>query len=671
MGGCCCSRETKIEPINTKVKSANDDQIEEDEFDGPLEDRSCRDVLFLLIMIAFIGGMGYFSFLAFLGGNPNKLLHGTDSWGNVCAQPNIGIPDAQHSGRDMTQKTKVYYFDFTSLANPLVQSLRICVSDCPSVTSSDLSDLATTHGVKLCRYDKLVGTYPNAHLIADDECPATPIEPHVSLVNRCIPKTLIKVGKSVISSFSTILNSLDADFVAKVCSDISNCWQIILYLCAIAFGISLIVIFLLKFFACLLIWIMVIGCVLGSLAASAYCWYNWYGYFSYVKETELKDASLVTSVDIETRQTWLIYASVVSGIALIVCLVMLVMRKRIQLVVQLFMEAGSALGKIPMLLFQPIWTIIILIGTIGGLLYIFAWMHTSAPPIVKDDVVTYEADKILFYTKWYHVFGMLWISQFILACQQVVIAGAIATWYFKRDKSKMGFPICASLKRLICYHLGSVAFGSLIIAIVQLARMILGYIHQKVNNKPGVGAVAKFILKCLKCLLWCFEKFLKYLNRNAYIEIAIYGYSFCKSAKKAFLLLVANVLRVAAINSVGFFVLFLAKVGTVAIVGIVGLEFIKIVQTTAGLNFFWVPLLFACSFAFFISHCFLQVYEMTIDTIFLCFCEDCERNDGVRKPYFMSKGLMAFVENSKEALDADKERKKTKALAKVITKTMN
>jgi solute carrier family 44 protein 1 (choline transporter-like protein) len=34
---------------------------------------------------------------------------------------------------------------------------------------------------------------------------------------------------------------------------------------------------------------------------------------------------------------------------------------------------------------------------------------------------------------------------------------------------------------------------------------------------------------------------------------------------------------------------------------------------------------------------------MTIDTIFMCFCEDCERNDGVNSPYFMSKDLMVGI----------------------------
>ena len=31
---------------------------------------------------------------------------------------------------------------------------------------------------------------------------------------------------------------------------------------------------------------------------------------------------------------------------------------------------------------------------------------------------------------------------------------------------------------------------------------------------------------------------------------------------------------------------------------------------------------------------------MAIDTLLLCFCEDSEQNNGVTKPYYMSKGLM-------------------------------
>lgn len=43
---------------------------------------------------------------------------------------------------------------------------------------------------------------------------------------------------------------------------------------------------------------------------------------------------------------------------------------------------------------------------------------------------------------------------------------------------------------------------------------------------------------------------------------------------------------------------------------------------------------------------------MTIDTLFLCFCEDSEQNDGISRPYYMSRGLLEFVENSKKVVAA-------------------
>ena len=36
---------------------------------------------------------------------------------------------------------------------------------------------------------------------------------------------------------------------------------------------------------------------------------------------------------------------------------------------------------------------------------------------------------------------------------------------------------------------------------------------------------------------------------------------------------------------------------------------------------------------------------MAVDTIFLCFCEDSDRNDGVERPYYMSTGLMVIEIN--------------------------
>lgn len=44
----------------------------------------------------------------------------------------------------------------------------------------------------------------------------------------------------------------------------------------------------------------------------------------------------------------------------------------------------------------------------------------------------------------------------------------------------------------------------------------------------------------------------------------------------------------------------------------------------------------------------MSVFEMTVDTIFICFCEDCEQNNGMDRPYFMSKGLMEVMQELKQ-----------------------
>lgn len=85
------------------------------------------------------------------------------------------------------------------------------------------------------------------------------------------------------------------------------------------------------------------------------------------------------------------------------------------------------------------------------------------------------------------------------------------------------------------------------------------------------------------------------------------GYSFCKAGKEAFELLVNNALHVVAINSVGDFVLFLGKVLVVICTVLIGL---KVLENKEGLQHVWVPVTLVGLFAYFISHCFLTVYEV-------------------------------------------------------------
>ncbi|CAG2218351.1 CD92 [Mytilus edulis] len=322
---------------------------------------------------------------------------------------------------------------------------------------------------------------------------------------------------------------------------------------------------------------------------------------------------------------------------IIILLILLIMRKRIGLVVELFKEAGKAIKDMPLLIFQPIWTFVCLVLELVCLVFFFSYILTSEHPVVNNSTgfVSFEKHEILKYLKWYYLLGSIWILQFTLACDTIVISGAVSQWYFSRDKSLVRYPIIRSLRMLLRYHLGSAAFGSLIITIVFAFRVFVNFIHNRLKNKTG--SIVEFFLKCFGCCLWCFEKFISFLNSNAYVEIAITGYGFCHSARRAFKIVVGNALRLAAINSVGSFTLFLGKLAPLSVVIVLGL---KLLANRGDIFYPWFPITISCIAAFIIASCFMGIYEKCIDTIFICFCEDHELNDGELKPYFMSLGLM-------------------------------
>lgn len=59
------------------------------------------------------------------------------------------------------------------------------------------------------------------------------------------------------------------------------------------------------------------------------------------------------------------------------------------------------------------------------------------------------------------------------------------------------------------------------------------------------------------------------------------------------------------------------------------------------MHYFAAPLIFVMIVAYFIAHCIFSVYEMVIDTLFLCFCEDYNKNDGSPgREYYAPPSLM-------------------------------
>lgn len=80
------------------------------------------------------------------------------------------------------------------------------------------------------------------------------------------------------------------------------------------------------------------------------------------------------------------------------------------------------------------------------------------------------------YVLLYSLFGFLWIMNFIIGSTQFVIAATCTIWYYTSTSDANGTgSVSTGCYWVFRYHLGSIAFGAFLIALVQFIRIIFEY----------------------------------------------------------------------------------------------------------------------------------------------------------------------------------------------------
>ncbi|RNA43074.1 choline transporter 1 isoform X2, partial [Brachionus plicatilis] len=572
-----------------------------------------------------------------------RLQFGYDSEGNICGSVNRPRTKNQNKNLNLTDKKYVLFFDYLKPKT----SKKVCVQSCPTKTlhsEAEYKEYSRQTNTSLCFYSLGPGEY------SKDSCPSFPVYKSDMLLNRCVPQISEILGNNTMTLLknNSFLNLQELKFSSL---ELYRKLPDIGYLSLAALLFTIILVVLLRYIAKLMVVLVLILSSLGSIGLSALLW------LKYSDLRQNNDQTIhsmpILEIEMQSKTAYLIYSIAMTIFTVILLLIIIAMRKRIGLVLRLFGEAQKAITDMPLLLGMPIITFVFL------LLFLFYWITTA---IMIYSFGEYEESDIELYGQrwakksfsrfiwWYHVVGLVWVSEFIFGCQSMVIAGSVSKWYFTRPKSALRAPICTAISRLFLYHLGSIALGSFLIVLVRIPRYILMYLQDKI--KASKSTIAAFCSKGCICCLWCLEKFIKFINYNAYTVIAIEGKSFCASAQKAFVIVVENSLRIATINTVGDFMLFLSKLTVTALTLFLGIYWFKIpiddpLKNIHQIKIFLLPLAVVCVISFLIAHCFFTVYEMVIDAIMVCFCEDCRANDGsAERPYYMSSSLKKFVDES-------------------------
>uniref|UniRef100_A0A8C2X2G8 Choline transporter-like protein n=1 Tax=Cyclopterus lumpus TaxID=8103 RepID=A0A8C2X2G8_CYCLU len=607
----------------------------------PLEDRSCTDLPWFLLFTVFCVGMGSICSFTIVTGGAARLVFGYDSYGNTCGQRNERIEGVQLSGLDHTDRKFVFFLDpcNVDIVQRKIKSMALCVSLCPTEelkTYQDLKRFAMLNGSELCSYDMAGHKYPDLPERVS-KCPKLPVPPSKPLpvFNRCTPVDIscyAKFAEAVVTFVG------DNSVLHRLIAGVAASKEIIIGLCVLALVLSMILMVIIRYISAVLVWILTSLVVLGSLAGTSVLWWLYIDHRLYGNSTTNKVQEDV-ELSRDSGQALLVYAGAATVFTIILLLLMLFMRKRVALTIALFHVAGKVFIHLPLLTLQPFVTFLALLLFWIYWILVLLFLGTSGNPVQNEEtgLTEFRLTGPLQYLTWYHAVGLVWITEFILACQQMTVAGAVVTYYFTRDKNRLPVtPILSSVLRLVRYHLGTVAKGAFIITLVKIPRLFLMYIHNQLKGKEN--ACSRCLLKTCICCLWCLEKCLNYLNQNAYAATAINSTSFCTSARDAFVILVENALRVATINAVGDFVLFLGKILIVTTTAFAGVLLLNYQRDYAE----WLlPLIIVCLFSFLVAHCFLSIFEIVVDVLFLCFAIDTKYNDGTPgKEFFMEKALM-------------------------------
>lgn len=666
-------------------------------FKGPIADRSCTDIPCCILFVAYIVGMVVVGIIAFKEGDPDRLLLPQDSQGNICGKDSY------------VDKKYLLFFDISTCATkggdftkfvtvPSCPTPQVCVESCPANNELGYSRKARD---MVCKEGVETVTEGNKHqLVVQGKCAPYYLASQPVLY-RCIPtlannllvnssfltnlagnnmtKAAIEAG---LEGLQFLLNA--QNFGMSIFEDIKAVWYWLLIGMILVLVLAFIYILITRWITGPLIWCSIIA----VFALIIYGMYFCYSKYKFLKDSGTsQDFELKFTLNLDTytqsKDTWLGIGIFLTVLLVILLLIVLVLCKRIRIAISMIKESSKAVSAIKTSLVFPIIPWLLQLALFAWFLGVSVYLVTNGIPQYKViDVPTggdkynltngtdcepkifekeypntsascvmagYNENVHLFRMQVFHFFGWLWIMNFIIALGQCALAGAFASWYFAFHKPDdiPSLPILKSFWRTIRYHTGSLAFGAAIIAIVQFIRAVLEYIDRKLKESGQDNKIVKFIMCCCKCCFWCLEKCLKFLNKNAYIIIAIKGKNFCGAAKEAFMLLLENVLRVVAVNSVTSFLLFMGKLFVVGIVAVCSFSwFDKLNKDDPDtLQFDVVPTIIMVIFAYAVAILFFDVYDMAIDTIFLCFLEDMKMNDGsAEKPYYMSDSLKEIMD---------------------------
>lgn len=251
--------------------------------------------------------------------------------------------------------------------------------------------------------------------------------------------------------------------IGEAFADAVAVYDLILYMMLAAAGLGFVYMLVIRILGGPIIYISIFIILLGLAYAGFYC----FNYSTNYEETD------------NMYKAYLYGSYVIWGLdACLVCCICCY-RQALRLAISIFQVTADFISNTMRVLFVPPLFFVLVVAWFVAWTYSAAWVWSVGEPVPREDypflteIIWTDETRYVFL---YHLFGFLWINAFLIGLCQFTLAVTCCTWYFTCNSDTKGSgSVSTGFYWTFRYHLGSIAFGSFIIAVVQMIRIIFEY----------------------------------------------------------------------------------------------------------------------------------------------------------------------------------------------------
>lgn len=546
-------------------------------------DRGCTDCWCLFIMLLAYAAIGFVAYLGFTNGDPDRLLEGTDLLNRMCGKgdsPNVSYDGSTATTvPDWSERRYIWFpvsYNFEKKEFILLDALKLgfCVKDCPSKSDSILTPTVAKS------YGPPEATAPSYPVLYNSQ----------PRFGRCVPDFLsfdCQDDEKCTADSSNSSSTFSAK--ARVTSammqgllEVKDKYWVILVCTLAAVVLSFVWLILLRCIIKPIVILTLILVLLALIAVGAVFWY-------------LKDGQ-------DTPGWYMAIAITAWVFAFIFLCAMIFLWRDVMVAVDIMEEATRVPVQMPSMVLVPVICLLLIIpyfifGVINAI-----YIHTSGDSVTFETPLpsdyfasgTLPADvtnttgeflnvQLQDYPNWrtpahiYNIFFFLWAFGFYNAIGFLILAMCTIFWYWSKPGNDKEPPFMAPLtgaKFTFRYHLGTLALGSFIVALIQTIRVVMAFLESRMkaagDGSEATKCLMKCFFRCIHCCLAYFERVVKFINKTAYIGCALKGDNFIEGARRGVGLLAANALSVTALTIVSEYVLMFGKLLITCLITLMG-----------------------------------------------------------------------------------------------------